>query len=173
MHRSTSREQIETLIRKLRQRMPDVAIRTTFISGFPGETEAEFEELLDFVREAKFSAVGVFPFSYEPETPSARLSGQLSEEIKQARTEAIMQVQQQIAFEQAARQAGKTFEVLIDEKTNDHCFVGRHAGQAPEVDAVTYVQADGLQIGQCVLVRCQGSQGYDLITRPTDDINLS
>ena len=152
-------------------RIPDIAIRTTFISGFPGETEAEFEELLDFVRRTRFSAVGVFPFSYEPETPSARLNDQLSDKIKQARADAIMEVQQQIAFQQAAQQVGKTFEVLIDEQTDDDCFVARHAGQAPEVDAVTYLSGGHLQTGQVVQVLCQGSQGYDLIAKPTDDIN--
>jgi ribosomal protein S12 methylthiotransferase len=171
MHRQVTSKQTEELIQQLRDRIPDIAIRTTFISGFPGETEAEFEELLDFVRRTKFSAVGVFPFSYEPETPSARLNDQLSDKIKQARADVIMEAQQQIAFQQAAQQVGKTFEVLIDEQTDDDCFVGRHAGQAPEVDAVTYVLSDSIQIGQVVQVRCQSSQGYDLIAKPTDDIN--
>ncbi|MHC4441756.1 MAG: 30S ribosomal protein S12 methylthiotransferase RimO [Planctomycetota bacterium] len=173
MHRTVTRRQTEALIQKLRDRIPNINIRTTLIAGFPGETESEFEELLQFVRQTEFSALGVFPFSYEPETPSARLSGQLPDELKHARADAIMEIQQQIAFQQAAQQVGKTFQVLIDEQTDDQLFVGRHAGQAPDVDAVTYVSAANLQIGQCLQVRCQASQEYDLIAQPTDDIRTS
>lgn len=188
MHRRVTRRQTEELLQRLRRRIPGVTIRTTFIAGFPGETEAEFTELLDFVRAFGFSAVGVFPYSLEPDTPAGRMKGQIPDPVKQARADAIMETQQQVAFAQAAGRAGTLFDVLIDARLKDGQFVGRHAGQAPEVDSVTYVLSDGLgrakpdprsarkarrpgspplEPGQIVRVACENSQGYDLIARPT------
>lgn len=167
MHRRVTRRQTETLLQKLRDRIPGVTIRTTFISGFPGETEAEFEELLKFVRAFGFSAVGVFPYSLEPDTPAGRMKGQLPDSVKQARADAIMAAQQQVAFAQAAARKGERFEVLIDSQPRPGQYAARHAGQAPEVDSVTYVLARRLQIGQLVRVACIGAQDYDLIARPT------
>ncbi len=170
MARRVTRKETETLLAKLRERIPGVTIRTTFISGFPGETQAEFEELLAFVRDFQFSAVGVFPYSLEPDTPAGRMKEQLSLEVKQARADAIMETQQQVAFAQAAAQAGRFLDVLIDAPAGKGRFSGRHAGQAPQVDAVTYVRGKHLQTGEFVRVLCQGSDGYDLIARPTDAI---
>ena len=170
MRRRVTRAETERLIERLRARIPDVAIRTTFMAGFPGETDDEFEELLSFVRASRFSAVGVFPYSSEPDTPAGRMEGQLPEAVKQARADAIMEVQQESAFAAAARQLGRQFEVLIDETDRQGRFIGRHAGQAPEVDAVTYVLAGRLRAGLFVRVLCEGSQGYDLIARPMDAI---
>lgn len=170
MHRRVTRAQTERLLEKLRRHIPGVAVRTTFISGFPGETEAEFQELLDFVRQAGFSAVGVFPYSLEPETPAGRMKGQLPTTEKQARANAIMEVQQETAFRQAQEQVGKFFNVLIDSRVRAGQYAGRHAGQAPEVDAVTYVLSRQVRPGQFVRTLCQAAQGYDLIARPTDAI---
>ncbi len=170
MHRRVTRAQTETLLQKLRERIPGVSIRTTFISGFPGETEAEFEELLEFVRASGFSAVGVFPYSLEPETPAGRMKEQLPDSEKRARADAIMEVQQEVAFAQAAERAGDFLEVLIDAKVSSGQYAGRHAGQAPEVDSSTYVLSDRLEVGQFVRVLCEGSRDYDLIARPTDAI---
>jgi len=170
MRRRVTRAETERLIAKLRTRIPGVAIRTTFMTGFPGETEAEFEELLSFVRSARFSAVGVFPYSYEPDTPAGRMEGHVPEEAKQARADALMEAQQEIAFSTAMRQLGRRFEVLIDEPAGKGKYIGRHAGQAPEVDAVTYVRADLLHAGMFVRVLCEGSHGYDLIACPMDAI---
>ncbi|GMU21626.1 MAG: ribosomal protein S12 methylthiotransferase RimO [Phycisphaerae bacterium] len=167
MHRRVTRGQTETLLGKLRARIPGVTIRTTFIAGFPGETEAECEELVQFVRDFGFSAVGVFPYSLEPDTPAGRMKGQLSAEVKEARVDAIMRAQQEVAFAEAARCKGRLFDVLVDARAGEGLYVGRHAGQAPEVDAVTYVQADRLEPGELLRVVCKGSQGYDLIARPT------
>jgi len=170
MCRRVTRAETERLIERLRDRIPGVAIRSAFIAGFPGESEGELEELLSFVRASRFSAVGVFPYSCEPDTPAGRMEGQLPESVKQARADAIMEVQQEIAFAAAARQLGRRFEVLIDEPDREGRFIGRHSGQAPEVDAVTYVLAGRLRAGLFVRVLCEGSQGYDLIARPMDAI---
>jgi ribosomal protein S12 methylthiotransferase len=168
MHRRVTRRQTEELLQKLRDRIPGVTIRTTFISGFPGETEAEFQELLKFVRGSGFSAVGVFPYSLEPDTPAGRMKGQLPDDVKQARADAIMETQQAVAFAQAAARKGQRFDVLIDSHPKAGPCTARHAGQAPEVDSVTLVQGQGLKAGQLVRVLCTGAQGYDLIARPTN-----
>ncbi len=170
MHRRVTRKQTESLLQKLRDRIPGVAIRTTLIAGFPGETEAEFDELLDFVRSFGFSALGVFPYSLEPDTPAGRMKDQLPEELKQARADAIMQVQQEVAFRQAASRSGELMEVLVESKVADGQYAGRHAGQAPEVDSVTYLPAQKLEPGHFVRAIVQGSQDYDLIARPTEAI---
>jgi len=170
MRRQVTRAETEMLLQKLRDRIPGIAIRTTLIAGFPGETEPEFDELLAFIREFRFAALGVFPFSPEVDTPAGRMKTQLPDDIKQARTNGIMEAQQAIAFEQAANQEGRFFEVLIDQEISDGQFVGRHAGQAPDVDAVTYVLSDGVRSGEFIQVVCEGSQDYDLIARPTDAI---
>ncbi len=170
MHRRVSRAQTERLLERLRRRIPGVAIRTTFISGFPGETAAEFKELLEFIRDFRFDAVGVFPYSLESDTPAGRMKGQIAPELKQERADRIMALQQEIAFETAAQRAGDFLEVLIDAPVQPGQFAGRHAGQAPEVDAVTYVLSDRVRPGDLVRVLCEGSQGYDLIARPTDAI---
>lgn len=170
MHRRVTRAQTERLLERIRRRIPGVAIRTTFISGFPGETEAEYRELLDFVKEAGFSAVGVFPYSHEPDTPAGRMKGQLPTEEKEARANAIMEAQQKVAFAQAAGQIGKAFDVLIDARADKNRFVARHAGQAPEVDSVTYVTGRKLEPGRMVRVLCHKSDEYDLLARPMSDI---
>lgn len=170
MRRQVTRAQTEALLDKLRRRVPGVAIRTTLIAGFPGETEEEFDELLQFVRQMRFAAVGVFAYSQEPDTPAGRLKGQLPEEVRQQRVEAIMKTQQEIAFAQAAALKGQVLEVLVDEKAARGRYIARHAGQAPDVDAVTYVLSDRVRPGRFIQVRCEASEGYDLIARPVDDI---
>jgi ribosomal protein S12 methylthiotransferase len=170
MGRGVTRTQTEALLQKLRDRIPGVAIRTTLISGFPGESEAEFEELLEFVRDFKFNAVGVFPYSLEPDTPAGRMDGQWAEEIRQERADAIMATQQAIAFAHAKACTGQSLDVLIDHREKDGRFVGRHTGQAPEVDSITYVLADDLDPGQIVQTRVEDAEGYDLIARPTNAI---
>ncbi len=168
MHRRVTRKQIEQLIDRIRARIPGVALRTTLIAGFPGETEAQFAELMDFVRQMRFAALGVFPYSPELDTPAGRMKGQLPEKLRQERTDALMATQQEIAFADAAASRGKVFDVLIDQPIKAGQYAGRHAGQAPEVDSVTYVLGRGLHAGQFVRVECLESQGYDLIGRPTE-----
>jgi ribosomal protein S12 methylthiotransferase len=164
MHRRVTRQETEALLAKLRRRMPGAAIRTTFIAGFPGETEAEFEELRRFVREFEFDAVGVFAYSNEEGTPAFRMKEQVPAEVIRARVEALMLAQQEIAFRKAAARQGARLRVLIDGVGPDGHFVGRHAGQAPEVDSVTYVRGRRLTPGRFIDVRCVGSKGYDLVT---------
>jgi ribosomal protein S12 methylthiotransferase len=170
MRRNVTRADTERLLDKLRRRIKGLAIRTTLIAGFPGETEAEFEEMLEFVRRMRFAAVGVFAYSREPDTPAGRMKGQLLGKVKKDRVDAIMRVQQEIAFADAAARKADRFEVLIDERASKGKAVARHAGQAPEVDAVTYVLSSRVRPGQFVKVQCEGSKGYDLIARPCDAI---
>lgn len=169
MHRRVTRRETEALLEKLRKRVPGVAIRTTFISGFPGETEVEFRELLDFVREFEFDAVGVFPYSLEPETPAGRMKHQCAGEVKESRAAAIMEAQQAIAFKRAAGRRGRTIEVVIDGFGRDGTYPARHAGQAPDIDSSTFVQGGEFDPGAFVRVRCTGSRGYDLIARPVGE----
>ncbi len=170
MHRRVTRSETERLLEKLRARIPAVAIRTTFIAGFPGETDAEFEELLAFVRDFRFSAVGVFPYSVEPDTPAGRMKEQVPDDVKQARADAVMEVQQEIAFADAAKRRGAFLDVLIERTAEDGRLIGRHAGQAPEVDGVTFVASDRAEPGEFVRCLVEGADGYDLIARPTDAI---
>jgi ribosomal protein S12 methylthiotransferase len=164
MHRRVTRKQTETLLEKLRRRIPGVTIRTTFMVGFPGETEAEFTELLDFVRDFGFDAVGTFGYSNESDTPSGRMKKQVDETVSQERYDRLMRAQQEIVFAAAARRAGQTFEVLVDGTDADGRLVARHAGQAPEVDAVCVLSGrTPCQPSEFLTARCVGSDGYDLI----------
>jgi len=170
MGRRVTRAKTETLLNKLRSRIPGITIRTTFIAGFPGESQAAFDELLQFIRDFRFAAVGVFPYSLEPDTPAGRMKGQLGEQARNERADAIMETQQEIAFADACACKDKRFEVLVDSRVAAGQYAARHAGQAPEVDSVTYVLANRLKVGSFLHVRCEGSQEYDLIARPAGDI---
>lgn len=167
MHRRVDRAATESLLERIRGRIPGVTIRTTLIAGFPGETEAEFNELLDFVRAFRFDALGVFPYSREPETPAGRMRGQLPDEVKKERVAALMSAQQEAAFALADERAGHRFEVLVDEAGDDGMVSARHQGQAPHVDSVTIVEGCDASPGDLVNVRCTGREGYDLLARPT------
>jgi ribosomal protein S12 methylthiotransferase len=142
MIRRVDRAATEDLLRRLRAKWPDLAIRTTFITGFPGETDAEFEELRDFVAEFKFERVGVFPYSLEPSTPAEKLDGHMPEDVKQSRVNAIMEVQQAVAFEWAAAQVGKEHPVLIDAPDPEFAshFRGRTTADAPDIDCAVRVK---------------------------------
>jgi len=166
MYRRVTRGETETLLRKLRDRIPGVAIRTTLIAGFPGETEAEFEEMLEFVREFEFDLLGVFPYSDEPGTPSHRIKGHLPPKVIQERVEALMLAQQEVAFAKAASRVGDTFEVMIDDYGRGGVYPARHQGQAPQVDNLVYVEDGEQDPGDFVTVRCTASRGYDLIATP-------
>ncbi len=166
MHRRVTRAQTLALLERIRARIPGVTIRTTFIVGFPGETDDAFESLVAFVREFGFDAVGAFVYSREPETPAGRMRDQIPEPVKQQRYEQLMLAQQQVAFEQARRQIGRTFEVLVDEARDD-AAIARHAGQAPEVDAVCRLRGgERVEAGAFVPVRCVGADRYDLLVEP-------
>ena len=198
MKRNVTRAQQETLIRTLRERVPGMAIRTTFISGFPGETEADHRELVDFVTQMKFDAVGVFEYSHEPGT----VAGTMEEDPKLAvsaadktrRRAEVMEAQQKVAFDQATARAaqfdekrptetGVQFDVLIDHQTSSSglattgvgkggkLYVGRTYFQAPQIDAVTFVQSrEKLAPGELVRCTVVGCDGYDLIARPSAEL---
>jgi ribosomal protein S12 methylthiotransferase len=167
MGRRVTRGQTEDLLERLRARVKGVCIRTTFIVGFPGETQAQFQELVDFVRQARFDALGVFAYSAEPTTPAYRLKGHLPERVKHQRARELMLVQRRLALAEAKAMVGRRLEVLVDGQARG-VWVGRHQGQAPEVDSVC-VFADppaALAAGSIVPVRVVGAKGYDLLVAP-------
>jgi len=169
MGRRVTRSQTEALLERIRVRIPGVTIRTTFIVGFPGETDAEFEELLRFVREFGFDAAGAFQYSREPETPAGRMADQLDQAVKQERYGRLMLVQQEVALAAARRRIGASFEVLVDGDLGDgRGPLARHAGQAPEVDAVCLLSTGGCARGEFVRVRCVDTANYDLVIRPLE-----
>jgi ribosomal protein S12 methylthiotransferase len=167
MVRRVDRAATETILSRLRQAVPGIAIRTTFIVGFPGETDADFQELTDFVRDFRFERAGVFPYSFEPTTSSAKLDGHLPEEVKLARRDALMEVQQGVAFAHAASQVGKELPVLIDGPDPDAPgqFAGRTTADAPDIDCGIRVKGKGLRAGDLVTAKVTAADGYDLIGR--------
>jgi ribosomal protein S12 methylthiotransferase len=167
MQRRVNRSTTEELIARLRGSIPGLALRTTFIAGFPGETEAEFEELVEFVRATRFERVGVFPYSFEPGTPATRLDEHLPEEVKSQRQQRLMEVQQTLAFEWGQRQVGRELEAIIDgadPEVPGH-YVGRTHADAPEIDGLVRVKAKKLHAGDLVRVKVTAADGYDLIAR--------
>ncbi len=167
MARRVDRRQTEELLSRLRKAVPNLAMRTTFIVGFPGETEPEFEELCDFVRTARFQRVGVFPYSFEPGTPATRLDGHLPEEAKQERRNRLMEAQQDVAFAWSAAQVGRELEVIIDSRDPEvpNHTLGRSYADAPEIDGLVRVKGKGLHAGDLVRVKVTGADGYDLAAR--------
>src|SRR5262249_54835548 len=134
--------------------------------GFPGETEAEFEELLEYVESAKFERLGVFPYSLEPDTPAARLPGHLPEEVKAERRDRIMAAQQPIAFAFNETLVGRRLDVLIDGETDEAGrWTGRTYADAPDVDGVVFVDGDAIETGDLVACDIVASDGYDLVAR--------
>ena len=167
MNRRMNRAETERLLQRIRDRIPGVTIRTTLIAGFPGETDEEFEELRGFIRDLRFDALGVFPYSWEPETPAARLKRRLPDSVIQRRLDALMITQQEIAFDLADQRAGSVLDVLVDQRDETGTTVARHQGQAPLVDGVTYVADCDADPGAFLSVRCTGRQTYDLVATPT------
>jgi len=165
MGRGVSRKGTETLLAKLRRRIPDMAIRTTFIVGFPGETERQFAELLELVKAFRFEAAGVFEFSPERGTPAAAMAGQISRAVKAERARRLMLAQQEIAFAANRRKVGGRIEVLVDGVDSAGRCVGRHCGQAPEVDSLCILTSRCLA-GRFVTGTVVGCDGYDLVVRP-------
>jgi ribosomal protein S12 methylthiotransferase len=163
MQRRVNREQTIELVEKLRSRIPNLVLRTTFIAGFPGETDEQFEELKDFVQATRFHRMGVFPYSFEPDTPAERLDGHLPEDVKQARCDELMELQQDIAFEFGDSLKGYELDVLIDEHVEDDVWRGRTFADAPEIDGSVYVRGTGIEAGQFIPVEITGRDGYDLL----------
>src|SRR5688572_9944197 len=166
MKRRVSRKQIETLLTKLRDWVPGIAIRTTFIAGAPGETDAQHDELVRFVKEFGFDMMGVFPYSPEPGTPMGRMTDQIPDDVKRTRVEELMLAQQDVAFAKARATVGKTIEVLIDRpagRDEEDGWVARSRSQAPDIDSVTFVHGRGLHAGQLASVKVTDFQAYDLV----------
>ena len=157
MRRETSRSHIENLIYKLRAGIPGLMLRTTFIVGFPGETDAEFAELLDFIRCARFERLGIFKYSHEEGSRAAKMPGQIPAKIKSARYRAAMSVQQAIAHEIARQKIGTELKLLVDQP-----HVARSEGDAPDVDAHV-VLSKGAPVGKFIWRRITGTRGYDLL----------
>lgn len=167
MQRRVNRADTENLLGRLRVGIKNLTLRTTFITGFPGETEAEFEELVDFVRQARFERAGVFPYSYEPDTPATRLDGHLPEEVKFERRQRLMETQQAVAFDWSQNQIGRTLEVIVDAPDPEvpNHWLARGNADAPEIDGLVRVKGKGLHAGDIVRVKVTGADGYDLAAR--------
>jgi ribosomal protein S12 methylthiotransferase len=166
MRRRVTRKEIETLLNKLRQWVPGIAIRTTFIAGTPGETDAQHNELVQFVKDFGFEMMGVFPYSPEPGTPMSKLPDQIPDDVKQQRVEELMFAQQEVAFAKSKSMVGKTIDVLIDRpagRDEEDGYVGRTQSQAPDIDSVVFLSAENLHPGQLVTAKVTDYQAYDLI----------
>lgn len=165
MGRRTNKQELVDIIAKLRKEIPDICLRTTLISGFPGETEEEHNELVEFVKEMKFDRLGVFPYSKEEDTPAAILPDQIPEEIKEQRRDEIMKVQQEIAFQKAEDMLYQKVEVLIEGSLpEDNIFIGRTYKDAPNVDGYIFVSCSHeLMSGEFVKVQITDAREYDLI----------
>lgn len=165
MQRRVNRSRTEQLLERLRSSIPNLVMRTTFIVGFPGETDEQFEDLYNFVAEQRFERLGVFTYSVEPGTPAADLPDQVPEDVQLDRQERLMMLQQEIAFEWNARQVGKTMDVLIDQPVPDEptVWAGRTYADAPDIDGLVYVNGEGLEPGQIVPCEIVQSEGYDLV----------
>ncbi|MDD4698801.1 MAG: 30S ribosomal protein S12 methylthiotransferase RimO [Oscillospiraceae bacterium] len=165
MNRQGNRAELTTLINKIRTKIPDVTIRTTFLTGFPGETEQEFEELCEFVKEIRFDRVGCFAYSAEEGTPAAEFPNQVEDQIKYDRAENIMNEQSIISAQKNEEKIGTTIEVLV-EGYDDYikCYFGRSAADAPEVDGkVFFMSPVPLVIGDFVMVQINDTLEYDLL----------
>lgn len=165
MQRRVNRAATEELVGKLRERVPGLILRSTMITGFPGETDEEFAELLEYVERERFERLGVFTYSLEPDTPAAKLPNHLDEETKLARRDALMELQQQIAFEFADSQVGTQQPVMIDSPVPGEAtaWIGRTVADAPDVDCVTYVTGEKLSAGEIVNCEVVARSDYDLV----------
>jgi len=163
MQRRVNRDKTVTLIEKLRANIPNLAFRTTFIVGFPGETDAQFGELKDFVKEMRFERAGVFTYSLEPDTPAVKLDGHIAEELKRERHDELMAVQQEFAFGFADSLVGYELDVIIDNRVEENVWQGRTYADAPDVDCSIYVSAENIETGSILPVEVTGSDGYDLL----------
>ncbi len=165
MGRRTSKKQLEEIIGRLRREIPDIALRTTLITGFPGETKEQHEELMEFVDEMEFDRLGVFTYSPEEDTPAADMPDQVPEEVKEERQAEIMELQQEIVFDQAEAMIGREVLVMIEGKVADeNAYVGRTYKDAPNVDGLIFINTEAeLMSGDFAKVKVTGALEYDLI----------
>ena len=165
MNRRGTIEEAEMLIGKLRAAMPDITLRTTMITGFPGESEQEFQTLVDFIERVQFDRLGVFAYSQEENTPAGQREDQILPEVREQRRERIMQLQQEISLERQQRWVGRIVTVLLEEKQPDGRWMGRTEGDAPEIDGQVYITMcqTSIQVGDLVKVRILEADNYDLV----------
>ena len=171
MGRRTNRRELTEIIEKLRNEIPDICIRTTLITGFPGETDEEHEELMDFTAQMEFDRLGVFTYSQEEDTPAASMPEQIAEEVKEERCEQIMELQQEIAFDAALSMEGKVIEAMVEGKVADEdAYVARTYKDAPNVDGFLFINTTRqLMSGDFVKCRITGAYEYDLIGELEDE----
>jgi ribosomal protein S12 methylthiotransferase len=165
MRRIDRKEKTVELIEKLRCAMPDVVLRTTVIVGFPGETEAQFAELLDFIRWAKFDALGCFTFYPELETAAAELGGQIPQAVKKKRADELMLTQQEIAFARGKDRIGRELTCLVEEVDEAGVGFGRFYGQAPHIDSICIIGDCPGETGSFVKTKVIDTKDYDLVTQ--------
>jgi len=167
MARQVTRQEVEDLLARMRSRVPDLTVRTTMITGFPGETDADFSELHDFVKEQEFERLGVFTYSFEPNTPSAKLPVHIDDEVKAYRRDLIMVSQQEIMLKHNSARIGESLPVILDSRIRDeqNVWVGRSMADAPEVDSLVYVTGNDVALtsGRIATVEVVAAQDYDLI----------
>ena len=171
MGRRTDTGQIRGLVEKLRKEIPDICIRTTFITGFPGETQEDHEDTMYFVNEMEFDRLGVFTYSQEEDTPAAGMDEQIDDEVKVCRQEEMMELQQEIAFEAAQAMEGKILTVMVEGKiAEDDAYVTRTYKDAPGVDGYLFVRTTrSLMSGDFIKVRVTGAHEYDLLGEPVEE----
>ena len=171
MGRRTSREQLVEIVRMLREKIPDIVLRTTLITGFPGEAQEDHEELMEFVDTMEFDRLGVFTYSPEENTPAAAMKDQIPEEIKEDRKAELMELQQEISLERGNSRIGQVLLVMVEGKVADeNAYVGRTYADAPNVDGYIFVQSpEMLMSGDFVKVRVTGALEYDLIGEIYDE----
>lgn len=172
MGRRTTRSDLEQIVTHLREEIPDIVLRTTLIAGFPGETEEQHQEVMEFIDEMEFDRLGVFTYSQEEDTPAASMPDQIDEETKLNWQEELMELQQEIAFDRAEERTGSVVTAMIEGKVADEdAYVARTYGDAPNVDGLLFVQTtEELNSGDFVRVRITGAVEYDLIGELTEDI---
>lgn len=164
MNRQTTREDIKSKVDMIRSYIPDATLRTTIIVGFPGETEEDFKELVEFAKEVKFDRLGAFAYSREEDTAADRLPNHLEEDVKARRRDELMLVQQGISQELNANKVNKVYEVLIEEQIEDKVYIGRTQGDAEEIDSIVYVKSENqLNTGDFVDVKINNALEYDLM----------
>lgn len=171
MGRRTSRQELIDIITKLRKEIPDIALRTTLITGFPGETKQDHEQMMEFVDSMEFDRLGVFTYSPEEGTPAAEMDNQIDEEVKEQWRDEVMELQQEVSLDKSADMVGKTIEVMIEGKiSDDEAYVGRSYKDAPNVDGFVFVNTTAnLMSGAIVRVEITGAMEYDLIGSLVED----
>ena len=172
MGRRTSKQELIDIVGKLRKEIPDIVLRTTLITGFPGETEEDHEELKEFVDEMEFDRLGVFTYSPEENTPAAEMADQVPEEVKEERRDELMELQQEISYDRGQDRIGQELLVMIEGKVADEsAYIGRTYGDAPKVDGYIFVQTgELLMTGDFAKVRVTGALEYDLIGVLSDEL---